>query len=92
MASQNAVKRAQNTRLAVARSSLTISLTIPWATLDMADEAGGFKVILLSHGFVPANILRGMRDLNSYLYSLSVLSYRWISAGNLARSLILPII
>jgi len=45
MASQNAVKRAQNTRLAEARSSLTISLTIPWATLDMADEAGGFKVI-----------------------------------------------
>jgi hypothetical protein len=45
MASQNAVKRAQNTRLAAARSSMTISLMIPWAALDMADEAGGFKVI-----------------------------------------------
>ncbi|HEY0852434.1 MAG TPA: hypothetical protein VGD96_21155 [Bradyrhizobium sp.] len=61
MASQNAVKRVQNTRLAATRSSLTISLTIPWATLDMADEAGGFKVILLSHGFVPATFCAGRR-------------------------------
>jgi len=44
MASQNAVKRAQNTRLAAARSSLTISLMIPWAAVDMADEPAGFKV------------------------------------------------
>jgi hypothetical protein len=39
-ASQNAVKRAQNTRLAAARSSLTIL----WAALDMAHQGGGFKV------------------------------------------------
>jgi hypothetical protein len=39
-ASQNADKRAQNTRLAAARSSLTIL----WAAVDMAHEAGGFKV------------------------------------------------
>ena len=45
MASQNAVKRAQNTRLAAARSSLTISLMILWAAMDMADETSGFKVI-----------------------------------------------
>jgi hypothetical protein len=45
-ASQNAVFRVQNTRLAVARSSLTISLTIPWAALDMAHEAAGFKAKL----------------------------------------------
>ena len=37
--------RAQNTRLALARSSLTDTMMIPWAALDMADEAGGFKVI-----------------------------------------------
>jgi hypothetical protein len=45
-ASQNAVLRVQNTRLAVAPSSLTISLTIPWAELDMAHEAAGFKAKL----------------------------------------------
>jgi hypothetical protein len=44
-ASQNAVKRAQNTRLAAARSSQIKSLAIPWAALDMAHEGGAFKVI-----------------------------------------------
>jgi hypothetical protein len=43
-ASLNTVLRVQNTRLAVAPSSLTISLMIPWAALDMAHKAGGFKV------------------------------------------------
>jgi hypothetical protein len=44
-ASQNAVKRAQNTRLAAARSSQIKSLAIPWAAMDMAHEGGAFKVI-----------------------------------------------
>jgi hypothetical protein len=92
MASQNAVKRAQNTRLAVARSSLTISLTIPWATLDMADEAGGFKVILLSHGFVPANILRWTKGLDSYPRGFRCFRTVRMSAVNLVRLPILPII
>jgi hypothetical protein len=38
-ASQNAVKRAQNTRLAVTRS-----LMILWVAVDMAHQGGGFKV------------------------------------------------
>jgi len=44
-ASQSAVKRAQNTRLALARSLLVN----PWAGLDMAHERGAFKVIY-AHG------------------------------------------
>jgi hypothetical protein len=39
-ASQSAVKRAQNTRLAVTRSSLMIL----WVAVDMAHQGGGFKV------------------------------------------------
>jgi hypothetical protein len=39
-ASQNAVKRAQNTRLAVTQSSLMIL----WVAVDMAHQGGGFKV------------------------------------------------
>jgi len=71
MASQNAVRRAQNTRLAATRSSLMIL----WVALDMDYEAGGFKVNS-APWFRSDKIPRGMKDLDSGLRAPSVFSHR----------------